>query len=303
MVLWRIYLLLTAAQTVLLMLCGLDLYDALTHTFSTLSTGGFSSRNASLAAYGSPWVHLVVILFMVIAGGNFSLYYRLRGRAGWNLLRDPEMRVYLLVIAGVTLVVTIDLLAAGTYAPNQPRVLLDALFQVASIQTTTGFASADFESWPELSRMLLVALMFVGGCAGSTAGSMKVMRMVVGLKFAFREVRLSFSPNTVAAVFVGGKAVPRTVIQTVAGFFILFLTSWALGTVLLTIGGNDLITAGSAAIATLGNIGPGLAAVGPIENYAFFSAPEKLLLVGLMILGRLEVYAIAALFTRRFWRR
>jgi trk system potassium uptake protein TrkH len=301
-ILWRIYLLLTAAQTLLLLACGLDLYDALTHTFSTLSTGGFSPRNASVAAFDSPWVHLVVIVFMVLAGGNFSLYYGLRLRGNWNLLRDPEFRIYLLIMAGSSAVVVATLLAAGTY-PLHPRALLDAVFQVASIQTTTGFASADFETWPELSRMLLVTLMFVGGCAGSTAGSMKVMRMVVGLKFAFREVRLAFSPTTVTPVFVGGKPVPEGVVNTVSGFFILFLTSWGIGALLLTISGNDLVTAGTAAIATLGNIGPGLEAVGPIENYAFFSAPEKLVMVVLMILGRLEVYSIAALFSIRFWKR
>lgn len=301
-ILWRIYLLLTAAQTALLMLCGLDLYDALTHTFSTLSTGGFSPRNASIAAFDSPWVHLVVIVFMVIAGGNFSLYYGLRRRGNWNLLRDPEFRLYLAILGGSTAVVVGTLIAAGTYDLH-PRALLDALFQVASIQTTTGFVTTDFETWPELARMVLVALMFVGGCAGSTAGSMKVMRMAVGLKFAFREVRLAFSPTTVRPVFVGGKAVPEGVVHTVSGFFILFLTSWGLGALLLTVSGNDLITAATAAIATLGNIGPGLEAVGPIANYAFFSAPEKLVMVVLMILGRLEVYSIAALFSLRFWRR
>ena len=301
-ILWRIYLLLTAAETLLLLACGLDLYDALTHTFSTLSTGGFSPRNASIAAFDSPWAHLVVIVFMVLAGGNFSLYYGLRLRGNWNLLRDPEFRIYLAIMAGSSAVVVATLVAAGGY-PLHPRALLDAVFQVTSIQTTTGFATTDFETWPELARMLLVTLMFVGGCAGSTAGSMKVMRMVVGLKFAFREVRLAFSPMTVTPVFVGGKPVPEGVVNTVSGFFILFLTSWGLGALLLTIGGNDLITAGTAAIATLGNIGPGLEAVGPIENYAFFSAPEKLLMVVLMILGRLEVYSIAALFSVRFWRR
>ena len=145
--------------------------------------------------------------------------------------------------------------------------------------------------------------MFVGGCAGSTAGSMKVMRMVVGLKSAFREVRLIFSPSTVLAVIVGGKAVPNPVVRSVMGFFILFLSSWGLGAVLLTLGGASPVTAATAAIATLGNIGPGLEAVGPVENFSFFSAPEKLLMVVLMWLGRLEVYAIAAVATLAFWRR
>jgi trk system potassium uptake protein TrkH len=304
MVLWRIYLMMTAAETVLLMLCGMGLYDALTHTFATLSTGGFSPRNASVAAFDSPWVHLVIVVFMVLAGGNFSLYYGMRRHRGTVLLRDPEFRLYLALLAGASLVVTWDLWRSPVH-PFGWRTPLDALFQVASIMTTTGFATVDFEGWPNLSRMLLVALMFVGGCAGSTAGSMKVMRMVVGLKFAFREVRLSFSPTTVAAVFVGGKAVPESVVRTVSGFFILFISSWGLGTILLTLGPGSpgLITAGTAAIATLANVGPGLEAVGPIYNYSFFTAGDKLIMVMLMWLGRLEVYSIAALFAVRFWRR
>ncbi len=301
-VLWRIYLAMTVAETALLMAAGMSLYDALTHTFSTLSTGGFSPRNGSLAEFPSPAVQLVVIVFMILAGGNFSLYYGLRRHRGWNLLRDFEFRIYLVILAAATAVVAVDLVANGVYAPGG-RVVLDALFQVSSILTTTGFASADFEGWPALSRMLLVVLMFIGGCAGSTAGSMKVMRMVVGVKAALREVRLTFSPSTVAAVFVGGKAVPEGVVRSVAGFFILYLTSWGLGALLLTVDGPGLVTAGTASIATLGNVGPGLEAVGPIYNYAFFSGRDKLVMVLLMWLGRLEVYSIAALATTRFWRR
>jgi trk system potassium uptake protein TrkH len=302
-VLWRLYLGMTVAQTLLLMLCGLDVYDALTHTFSTLSTGGFSPRNGSVAEFSSPLVHLVIIAFMVLAGGNFSLYYGLRHRRGWNLLRDSEFRIYLEIIAGATVLVAADLIVQGAYSWGG-KVLLDSLFQVVSILTTTGFATTDFESWPALSRMLLVVLMFIGGCAGSTAGSMKVMRMVVGLKSAYREVRANFSPSTVAAVFVGGKAVPEGVVRSVSGFFILYLTAWGLGSLLLTLGGGpSLVTAGTAAAATLGNVGPGLEAVGPVANYAFFDGRDKLLMVLLMWLGRLELYSILAVFSLRFWRR
>jgi trk system potassium uptake protein len=301
-VLWQIYLAFTVAETALLMVFGMDLYDALTHTFSTLSTGGFSPRNGSVADFPSPLIHLVIVVFMVLAGGNFSLYYGLRRRRGWNLFRDYEFRLYLGILAAATLLVTTNLLLAGTYPPGF-TVLLDALFQVASVLTTTGFATTNFETWPTLSRMLLVALMFVGGCAGSTAGSMKVMRMVMGLKATFREVRTNFSPSTVASVIVGGKAVPEPVVRSVMGFFILFISSWGVGALLLTIDGNSLVTAGTASIATLGNIGPGLEAVGPIENYAFFSWRDKGVMILLMWLGRLEVYSIAALFSLRFWRR
>lgn len=302
-VLWRLYLGMTVVQTLLLMACGLGLYDALTHTFSTLSTGGFSPRDESVAAFaGTPLVSVVIIIFMVLAGANFSLYFGIwRGR-GWNLFRDPEFRLYTFILLGSAVVIGLQLLGRGT-SPDLVEAGLAATFQVVSITTTTGFATVDFEQWPNFSRMLLVGLMFVGGCAGSTSGSMKVMRMVIGLKSAVREVRYIFSPNTQAAVFVGGNAVPDPIVRSVAGFFILFLTSWGVGTILLTLDGHSLLTASTAAIATLGNVGPGLERVGPVENFAFFSSWSKVLMILLMWVGRLEVYAIAALANPRFWRR
>ncbi len=302
-ILWKIYLGLTLVETVLLLIAGLDLYDALTHTFSTLSTGGFSPRAASVAAFQSPLVELIIIVFMVIAGANFSLYYGMR-RAGARLLlfRDPEFRLYLVILAAATGLVTVDLLARGGYE-HLGRAVLDSLFQVASIMTTTGFATADFDRWPHVARLLLVVLMFVGGCAGSTSGSMKIMRMVIGLKSALREVRLIFSPTTVVRVFVGGQPVPESVVRSVSGFFILFLSTWALSSILLSLGGQDLVTCSTATIAVLGNVGPGLAGVGPTMSFAGFAAWQKLVLSVLMLVGRLEVYAIAALFTASFWRR
>jgi len=301
LILWKIYLALTVAETLLLKLAGLSLYDAMTHTFSTLSTGGFSPRNESVAAFGSPLVEIIIIVFMFMAGANFSLYFRVWQFKGWNLLRDKEFRIYSLIFLGATTVVTWDLMRNDS-AEGFGRAILDSLFQVISILTTTGFATADFDAWPALSRMLLIALFFVGGCAGSTAGSMKVMRMVIGFKSALREVRLMFSPNSVLRIFVGGKRVPDSVVRTVAGFFILYLTTWAIGALLLSIGGPDIITAATASAATIGNIGPGLGGVGPTQNYAFFGNADKGLMVVLMWLGRLEIYSMAALFLRSFWR-
>lgn len=301
-VLWTLYLGLSAAMIVLLLLAGLDLYDAMTHAFSTLSTGGFSPRNTSVAAFESPLVEVIIILFMILAGTNFSLFYSLQKYHGRKLLGDPEFRLYIALIAAFSLTIAVHLRLGGGYI-HFGRALLDSTFQVASILTTTGFATADFNAWPNLSRMLLVLLMFVGGCAGSTAGGIKVMRYVIAFRAALREVRLIFSPSTVITIFVGGKKVPDVVVRSVAGFLILYLASWAFGTLLLTIGGLDLESSSTASIATLGNIGPGLGAVGPTANFAFFSDWQKLVMVLLMWLGRLEVYAIAALFTTAFWRR
>ena len=299
--LWKIYCLLSAVQVVLLLFAGLNLYDALTHTFSTLSTGGFSPKNASTAAF-SPLVQFIILVFMLLAGANFSLYYGLRRHRGRNLFFDPEFRTYLGVTVVTGSLIAWNLMDRSDY-DSLPRALLDSFFQVASILTTTGFATADFNVWPPLSQGVLVALMFLGGCAGSTSGGPKVMRMVIGLKSAFREVRLIFSPSTVLSVWSGGKAVPETVVRSVSGFFILYFTCWGAGVLLLTVGGIPLQTSATAAIATLGNIGPGLDAVGPTGNFAFFSPWQKVVMVILMWLGRLEVYAIAALATVAFWRR
>jgi len=301
-VVWKLYLLISGLQALLLALAGMSIYDALTHTFSTMSTGGFSPWNRSVAAFESPLIEIIIIVFMILAGTNFSLFYGLRTRKGFNLFRDTEFRLYLAILGGVSLILTWDLLRLGTYS-RVGRALLDASFQTVSLTTTTGFATANFDTWPVLSRMLLIGVMFVGGCAGSTAGSMKVMRMVIGLRSALREVRLIFSPNTVISVFVGGKPVPDQVVRSVAGFFILYLSIWGGGTILLSISGPDLVTCATASAATLGNIGPGLAAVGPTQNFAFFSGWDKALMVLLMWMGRLEIYSIAALFTYSFWRR
>ena len=301
-ILWKIYLGLTVIETGLLMMAGLDLYDALTHTFSTLSTGGFSPRAASTAAF-SPLVQTIIIFFMYMAGANFSLYYGILTRRSWSFFRDSEFRLYTAILLFASLAVGMNLWRNGEGDMGLLQIARDSMFQVVSITTTTGFATADFEVWPVFSQMLLVALMFVGGCAGSTAGSMKVMRMVVGIKSAFREVRLIFNPNTVYSVFVSGRPVPNAAVRSVAGFFILYLSTWAIGSLILSFSGADLITCATAAAATLGNIGPGLNLVGPTDHFGFFAAPYKLLMIVLMWLGRLEVYAIAAMFSRTFWQR
>lgn len=301
--LWKIYLGLSAVEAALLMLAGMNLYDALTHTFSTLSTGGFSPRNTSVAAFASPWVEVIIVVFMILAGANFSLYYGLRQRGGLKaLFKDPELQIYLVVTFGVSAVVSLILLSGDSYS-HGGRAFLDAIFQVAGILTTTGFATADYETWPNSARILIFSLMFVGGCAGSTAGGVKIMRFVIGIKASAREARLMFSPSHIIAVFVGGKTVPETIVRSVMGFFFLYFASWGVGTLLLTVGSPDLETAAGAAIATLGNIGPGLSAVGPSGNFAFFAPWQKIVMVVLMWLGRLEVYALVALMTVAFWRR
>jgi trk system potassium uptake protein TrkH len=305
-VLWMIYILLTVLEILALLLAGMGLYDAMTHTFSTLATGGFSPRAGSIAAFDSIAIEIVIIVFMLLAGANFSLYYGLRSqhlREGLRVMFfDREIRIYLTIVVVLSAVILSSVWMDGLY-DNPGRAFLDSVFQVTSILTGTGFGTADFDRWPDLSRLLLVGLMFVGGCAGSTTGGMKIMRVAIGFKAAFREVRLMFSPNSVLAVFVGRQPVPNGVVASVMGFLLLYIGIWALGSVFLSIGAPDLETAASASIAVLGNIGPGLSEVGTTNNFAFFSGWQKLVMVLLMLLGRLEVYPLAALATAAFWRR
>jgi trk system potassium uptake protein TrkH len=301
--LFRIYLVLSAAQVVLMLLLGASFYDALVHTFSTVSTGGFSPYTDSLAHF-SPAIQSVVLLFMLAAGVNFSLYYAIASRHTASARSDVELRVYLAIAVLGVAVVAIDL-----FGPNAPhdrsaaRVLLDSAFQVTSILTTTGFATADFAQWPDFARAILVGFMLVGGCAGSTAGGAKIVRVIVGWRAAIREVRLTFSPNSVIAVTVGGKPIPEESVRGVVALLLLWALAWGAGAILLAVGDTDIVTAATASIATLSNIGPGLSAVGPTGNFSFFEPWQKAVMVLLMLLGRLEFFAVLALFQQQFWRR
>jgi len=290
--LFRVYLAMSALEVVALLLCGLDLYDALTHTFATVSTGGFSPYTASMAQFSAA-AQAIVVLFMAAAGVNFSIYYAIAHTRSPRALRDAELFAYAVLIVGASAAIALD----GAIP------LLDVAFAVVSILTTTGFATADFDRWPELSRALLVALMFVGGCAGSTAGGAKVVRALVAWRATMREVRLIYSPRSVVAVVVGGNPVPNETVGSVASFLILWMFTWGLGAILLSVGDVDLVTAATASIATLGNVGPGLGSVGPTGSFAAFADWQKLVMVLLMWLGRLEFYALVALFQPHFWRR
>ncbi|NNL85252.1 MAG: TrkH family potassium uptake protein [Myxococcales bacterium] len=295
----RIYVGLSLAQLFLMLLFGLDLFDAITHTFATVSTGGFSPHGDSIAHFSAP-VQLVMTVFMLAAGLNFSLYYAFFRTRDVGSFRTAEVRVYLLLIAAASLVVLADLIRHG----NDPLSgAIESIFQVVSVLTTTGFATANFDEWPGLSRALLVALMVSGGCAGSTAGGVKIVRLIIGWKAAMREIRLTVNPNAVIAVAVDKTAVPEESIRGVLTLLILWVAAWGVGAILLSVGDTGIVTAATASIATLSNIGPGLAAVGPDSNFAFFAGWQKAVMVLLMWLGRLEFFAMIALLQPTFWRR
>ena len=294
----QIYLVLSLLEVVALLFAGLGLYDAVTHTFSTISTGGFSPHSVSMGKFPDS-VQMIILVFMILGGVNFSLYLAFVRAREFGVFRDAELRCYGLLLLVATSAIALDLAAHG----HREDVLLDAAFQATAIMTTTGFATTDSAHWPSVSHTVLVVLMVFGACAGSTSGGAKIVRAIVAWRAAIREVRLTFSPNSVVAVTVGRAAVPEDSVRSVVGLLILWGAAFSVGTVLLSIGNHDLDTAVSASIATVSNIGPGLSAVGPMSDYSFFANWQKLLMVGLMLLGRLEFFALLALFQASFWRR
>jgi trk system potassium uptake protein len=300
--LWFIYLGLSGLEVLALLALRMPPYEAVTHTFGTMATGGFSPLGSSIAAYDSPAIEAVITLFMVLAGINFSLYFAaLRGRPGL-LYRDPEVRLYLGMMAVATLVISVSLLVAAPH--DSPGLALrQAAFQVVSIQTTTGYVSADFDPWNTFAKVLLVTLMFVGGCAGSTSGGMKVVRILVLAKNARFELRRQLHPHAVLPVRVAGRVIPEHVRNSILGFFFVHMMIFVIITLIVATSDVSIVTAASAAAATLNNIGPGLEVVGATLNYAPLDGYVKLVLVAAMVLGRLELMAILVLFTGSFWRR
>jgi trk system potassium uptake protein TrkH len=266
-----------------------------------MPTGGFSTRNASLAAFDSPYLDTVVIVFMMLAAVNFSLHYRMwRGDLG-VFGKDPECRIFLGIFGLFTLIVTWDIY--GTVYSSLPRAFRDAAFQVSSILTTTGFVSADFDRWPALSRQILLGCMFLGGMAGSTGGGMKIMRVILLVKHGYREIFRIIHPHAVMAVKLGGKPVPEDVLNSIWGFFVLYLGLFIVATLLMAMLGLDMISSFSAVASAIGNVGPGLGSVGPVQNFLAVPVAGKWILVFCMLLGRLEIYTVIVLFAPEYWRK
>ena len=301
--LWVIYAGFTLAEALILMALGVNVLDSVCHAMTTMATGGFSTLNASIASFDSFAIEMVVAGFIILAGANFALHFQwIRGRPG-PLFGDSEFRFYIALLSIATVLLVSDLML------NQGEGLVGALrygvFQATAIMTGTGYATTDFDAWPHFSRALLFLLMFVGGCAGSTAGSVKVARWMIVLRKMVADLKRILRPHAVIPVRLGQRAIPESVVTSVTTFFILYLSLFALGGLTLSLIGHDMITAFAAAAACLGNVGPGFGLVGPTQNYAFFEPQAKLVLMAMMIIGRLELYTILVmLFVRpRRWRR
>ncbi|PLX97192.1 MAG: potassium transporter [Desulfuromonas sp.] len=299
--LWGVYVLLTGLETMLLMAGGMSFYEALCHAFATLATGGFSTRNASVAAYDSAYIDGVITLFMFLAGVNFSLHYQaLRGRLR-EFYRNEEFLFYLCLTAGTTILLV--LINHGSVYNSLFDNLRYSAFQTVSILTTTGFGTADYETWPVIAQYLLVFLMFVGGCAGSTGGGMKVARILLIFKHAQVQLFRLIHPKAVRLVKLGNRPVDREVMQSILGFFALYMGLFVVASFLVAASGVDLVSSGAAVIATLSNIGPGLGSVGPVDNFAHIPAFGKGVLIVCMLMGRLELFTVLVLFLPTFWRK
>ena len=286
----------------------MTLFDALCHTFGTMATGGFSTKNGSIAHYDSVYIETVITFFMFLAGTNFALHYRaLRGDVK-SYFKDTEFRFYCVVILSSILLVSWNTVRFENVDGQIPYdsvwvSIRHATFQVLSITTTTGYGSADFEMWPALSQFILVTLMFYGGCAGSTGGGMKQMRFLLLIKQSGAEIKRLIFPHAVLPVRVNDRVVPPEVLTHVLGFFFFFIGIFAIVTCIMATLGLDLITAAGCTIATMGNIGPGLGDVGPIDNYAHIHTAGKFVLTFCMLLGRLELYTVLILFSPNYWKK
>jgi trk system potassium uptake protein TrkH len=311
-VLYKIYLALTITQTILLMVAGMDLYDALCHTFGTVASAGFSTKATSIAHFDSVAIEVIIITFMVLAGTNFALFFAMmRGDRG-AVFRNAEWRVFIAVLVIGTALVTINLMGVqGTIDVGEPqpqedytfgKALREASFQVVSLTTTTGYGTANFDAWPHFSRALLLLLMFVGGCAGSTSGGIKIVRFIILVKMTYWRLESTFRPKTIRKVRINGYVIEDDVQRSVYAFFALHMTIFAIGILFMSYLGLPFQSAVSSVIATLNNIGPGIELVGPDLNFAFIPDAGKIFLSLCMAMGRLELFSICVLFIPSFWK-
>lgn len=332
-ILWGAYLFLTLAETGLLMLGNMSLFDALCHSFGTMATGGFSTKNASIAAYNSPYIEWVIIAFMFFAGMNFIIHYQVLFRGQINLIKkNREFHFYSGVLLTAIIISTLTLQVSGILDKDSikrsfrnkplteqaltkkidqetkriesfPDKIRHAAFQVTSITTTTGYCTADFDLWPNFIRFMLVVLMFFGGCAGSTGGGIKMVRIMVIIKTALREVKTIIQPRIIAPIKISDKTVEEKQVSNIIGFVALFLSFFVVLSAIMSFMIDDFTTAITTVAATICNIGPGLSGIGATENYAWIPTAGKWVLILSMLLGRLEIYTVFIALSPIFWKK
>ena len=299
--LWKIYFSLTILEYLALRLAGMSEFDAVCHTFSTMGTGGFSTRTASIAAFDSPAIETIIIVFMLLAGMNFVMHYRLWvERQPRSFFSDIEIRFYLVLVASASALIFTTLVLYHTYAPG--TALRESIFQVCSIMTTTGFVTANFELWHSFPQLILLALMFIGGCTGSTAGGMKSSRILMLLKVVGREFKRMVERKGIFSIRLGSTVFSEHTIQSLLNLVCLALVVNSAASLLLALTGVDALTSVAAVAASMFNIGPGLGSVGPVEHYGYLPYFAKWILSICMLAGRLEFYAVFVFLTPAFWR-
>ena len=300
--LWVIYVSLTGLETILLMFGGFDFYDAINHSLTTMATGGFSTYNSS-AMFFSPYIQYILIIFMFLAGTNFTLtYFGLHGKLR-KVWENEEFRLYSIITFVVTALLTFVVYSTGWANHDFEKVFRDILFQTVSIITTTGYVSADYTLWPPLAVMVIFLLMFVGASAGSTAGGVKIVRHIILIKNALLGFKRQLHPKAIIPVRLNGNSVSESVVFNVLAFIMIYLMTYALGVIILTALDVDFITSLGAVATSLGNIGPAIGSVGPTDNFAHLSDSVKWVLSFFMLIGRLELFTVLMLFTPFFWRR
>lgn len=299
-ILYSMYFVLTVAEMIFLLAGGMNLYDSIIHSFSTAGTGGFGNRNNSIEFYDSAYIDGVITAFMILFGINFNMYYLLLLRKVKDVFKNEEVRAYLGIILGSTILITVNILSIYEKPLKAFRY---AVFQVASVITTTGFATANYDVWPEFSKCILLGLMVIGACAGSTGGGMKVSRILIGLKSVKLELKRLLHPKAVGIVKVNGKKVKEETLKGVYVYFIAYIAIFVISVLLISLNNFDFGTTFSGVLTTMNNIGPGIAAVGPIENFSAFSDFSKIVFCLDMLIGRLEIFPFLMLFSPSLWRK
>jgi trk system potassium uptake protein TrkH len=301
--LWYIYLILTIIEVILLKIAGMSFYDAINHALTTMSTGGFSTKQASVAYYESPIIHYIIIIFMFIAGTNFSLIYFGAKLKIKKIIQNDEFKWYLSAVFLLTAIVIPFVYNSYGGQGGFEKSFRDSLFQVVSIITTTGYASADFTTWGTFITFIFFLLLFTGASAGSTSGGMKIVRIVLLIKNGFVEFKRRLHPRAIVPVHLNKVGVPLNIIYNLLAFVFLYLFMFVAGSIVMTFLGVDILTSISAVATSIGNVGPGIAEVGPSLNFYNLPTLSKWLLSFLMLFGRLELFTVAIIFTPYFWRR
>jgi len=303
--LWLTYFGISVLMVLLLKLGGMTFYDSLIHTFGAVSTGGFSSKNASMGYYnGSPYLQWVTIVFMIICGANLAFYYLLLVQKRNLFFKSSEFRTYILIILVASVLVFVNLVRQNIFpGADFEYVFRQSMFQVVSVITTTGYTTTDYNLWPPVSFLIIFLLLFCGGCQGSTAGSVKVSRWIVMFKNAFAELELVLHSKVVRRVRLNGRPIAQDTVSNVLQFFILYVMLFFVGAFLFSAFGMPFLESVSASATALGNIGPGLGAIGPAGNYAAIPYGCKIIFTLFMLLGRLEIYTVLVLFMPGFWKK